>query len=117
MASSAACRDAIERLATQLERLDPQLRAKHLPTRSVLCRIPDLGIFFTAALDETGVHHIEEVSTTEPPTAEVKITVGSDELVALADGSDDLVGAWLHGRLQVSAPIRDILRLRGFIGM
>lgn len=45
------------------------------------------------------------------------MTVASDDLIALADGEDDFISAWLHGRIQVSAPMRDMLRLRSVLGL
>jgi predicted lipid carrier protein YhbT len=102
-----------------LDEVDPQIRVRNLPERSVVCVVKDLDIAFTAHLDGTGVHDIAQVVPTAsvPPQAEVKVSVHSDDLVALADGEDDLLGAWLHGRVQVSAPVRDMLRLRALLGM
>jgi hypothetical protein len=37
--------------------------------------------------------------------------------VALADGDDDFLQAWLRGRVQISAPVRDVLRLRALVGL
>jgi hypothetical protein len=38
-------------------------------------------------------------------------------LIALVNREDDFVSAWLHGRVQVSAPVRDMLRLRSVLGL
>ena len=53
----------------------------------------------------------------EPPSAEVKVTLASDDLIALADGKDDFISAWLHGRVHISAPMRDMLRMRSILGL
>jgi predicted lipid carrier protein YhbT len=113
------CRSAIDRLAATLERVDPDVRAKHVPSRSVLCRVKDLDVTFTARVDEEGVHDIAQVRKTAPtaPQADVRLALASDDLIALADGEDDFINAWLHGRVQVSAPVRDMLRLRGLLGL
>jgi predicted lipid carrier protein YhbT len=110
------CRSAIDRLATVLDTVDDETRAKHLPRRTVLCTVKDLDIAFSARLDEAGVHDIKQVAAGSPP-AEVRLTVASDDLVALANGDDDFLSAWLHGRVQVSAPMRDMLRLRSILGL
>jgi predicted lipid carrier protein YhbT len=102
-----------------LDQVDPEIRTRHLPQRTVTCRVKDLGVLFTARLDEDGVHDIAQVArgAPAPPQADVRVTVVSDDLIALADGEDDLLNAWLHGRVQVSAPMRDMLRLRAVLGL
>lgn len=118
MATIKQCRAAIDRLAATVDDVDHETRTKHLPRRTLLCTVRDLDVAFTARVDEAGVHDIAQVprNATEPPQAEVKVTVSSDDLIALADGEDDFMSAWLHGRLHVSAPMRDMLRLRSVLG-
>jgi len=41
----------------------------------------------------------------------------SDELVALSRGDEDFLHGWLRGRIQVSASMRDLLRLRSLFGL
>lgn len=119
MATARQCRSALTRLATALDTVDPDTRARHLPERSVACRVKDLDVVFTARLDETGLHDIAQVprSASEAPQADVKVSVDSDDLIALAAGEDEFISAWLHGRLQISAPMRDMLRLRSVLGL
>lgn len=119
MATVKQCRSAIDQLAATLDGVDPHLRTKHLPQRSVACRVRDLGVVFVAELDEDGVHDIALADPTpdEHGPADVRITLDSDDLVALARGEDEFVRAWLHGRVQVSASVRDLLRLRSVLGL
>lgn len=119
MASAKQCRSALGRLAATLETVNPEVRSRHLRQRTVMCRVKDLDLLFTARLDEDGVHDIAQVarSAPTPPQADVRVTVVSDDLIALADGEDDFISAWLHGRVQVSAPMRDMLRLRSLLGL
>jgi predicted lipid carrier protein YhbT len=119
VASAKQCRSALNRLAATLDTVDPETRARHLPERTVMCRVKDLDVVFTARLDEAGLHDIAQVARTAPtpPQADVRVSVVSDDLVALADGDDDFISAWLHGRVQVSAPMRDMLRLRSVLGL
>jgi hypothetical protein len=49
--------------------------------------------------------------------ADVRITMTSDQLLALAAGDDDFLHAWLRGRVTVSASMRDLLRLRSLFGI
>jgi hypothetical protein len=119
MASVKDCEGALRRLAAELVELDPELRARHVPSRRIACRIKDLDVVYTARLDEDGVHGLAATSPVGeiPANTEVKITVTSDDLLALADGEDDFLQAWLRGRVQISAPVRDILRLRLLVGL
>jgi predicted lipid carrier protein YhbT len=117
MASVKQCRASLNRLAALLATVDPELRRKHLPNRTVVCHVKDLGVSFTARLDQDGLHDIAQVAATASPHAEVTVTVDSGDLVALAAGKQDVMTAWLHGRVQVSAPMRDMLRLRSILGL
>lgn len=132
MASVEDCRKAIKRLAAQLASVDADVRARHVPRRTVACRLNDLDVTFSGRLDEDGVHDVvlrtrkDAVLRTQrggaqpadpEPDADVRLTMDSDELVALADGTDDFLHAWLRGRIQVSASMRDLLRLRSLFGL
>ena len=116
MASVEQCRVALDGLIAALASVDPVLRAKHVPERTVACRIDDLDLTFVGRLDEHGLHDLEESSEGDSG-ADVRVTMSSDELVALAEGRDDFLHAWLRGRIQVSASMRDLLRLRSLFGI
>jgi len=119
MATVKQCRSALKRLAASLDGVDAESRSRHLPRRSVSCTVPDLDVSFSALVDETGVHDItlHEGADPAPGSADVRIVVHSDDLVDLADGRQDFLTAWLRGRVQVSAPMRDMLRLRSLLGL
>lgn len=124
MASVEDCRKALDGLAAALAAVEPELRARHVPTRTVACRLADLEVTFVGRLDEDGVHDVvlrapngSEEAGGEALEVDVRLTMDSDELVALADGSDDFLHAWLRGRVQVSASMRDLLRLRSLFGL
>jgi len=119
MATVKDCEGAMRRLASWLADVDPELRSRHVPSRRVACRIKDLDVVYVARLDEDGVHGLAPASPVGeiPADTEVKVTVTSDDLLALANGDDDLMQAWLRGRIQISAPMRDMLRLRALVGL
>ena len=117
MATVRQCRSAIGRLTKQLDGLDPALREKHVPKRTVACKVRDLDVTFTARLDPAGAHDIAQCPAAEDPAADVKLALDSDLLIALADGQEDFLTAWLRGRMHVSASMRDMLRLRSFFGL
>jgi predicted lipid carrier protein YhbT len=120
MASAKQCRSAVDQLCATLDAVDPEFRARHIPRRTVACRVKDLELVFTARLDEDGVHDVAEAASSNgspAPQADVRVTVDSDDLIALINREDDFINAWLHGRVQVSAPVRDMLRLRSVLGL
>jgi len=110
------CRKALESLTSALAAVDAELRARHVPRRTVACRLSDLDVIFVGRLDEHGVHDVEEVVDVEPDV-DVRLTMDSDELISLSQGSDDFLHAWLRGRIQISASMRDLLRLRTLFGL
>jgi hypothetical protein len=46
------------------------------------------------------------------PKADIRLTMTSDDLVALTDGRLHFGSAWASGRLKLEAGLRDLLRLR-----
>jgi predicted lipid carrier protein YhbT len=116
LASVERCREAVDDLVASLAKVDPVLRAKHVPRRSVACTVSDLELTFCGRLDEDGLHDLVEMPDGEAD-ADVRITMTSDQLLALAAGDDDFLHAWLRGRVTVSASMRDLLRLRSLFGI
>lgn len=116
MATIEACRSALDDLAAMLAAVDTDLRARHVPTRTIACRLSDLDCVFVGRLDADGVHDVRE-SADDEAAADVRLTMTSDELVALSRREEDFLHAWLRGRIQVSASMRDLLRLRSLFGL
>jgi len=115
MATLVQCRRALDDLAQALAGVSPELRARHVPDRSVACHVSDLDRTFVCRLDTEGVHDLAEAST--EVSTDIRLTMSSEELVALARGDEDFLTAWLRGRIQVSASMRDLLRLRSLLGL
>ena len=116
MATLKQCRAAVKDLVRSLDGVHPELRAKHVPKRSVACHVSDLDVTFVGRLDENGLHNLKESPDPEPQV-DVRLTMDSDQLIALANGTDDFLPAWVRGRVQVSASVRDLLRLRSLFGI
>ena len=112
MATLDECTSAVEDLASRLALVDPEIMRRHAVDRSITCHINDLGVDYSAEL-EGG--RLTEVRLEPNPRAQVKVRVSSDDLVALSRGEMHAGHAWATGRLRVSAPLRDLLRLRSFI--
>jgi hypothetical protein len=60
--------------------------------RSLSCRLTDLN--------------------QEVPKADIRLTMSSDDLVAMTDGRLHFGSAWATGRVKLEAGLRDLLRLR-----
>lgn len=106
---------ALDELTSKLAAVEPELRARHVPDRSVSCYLTDLDTVFACRLDEHGVHDLVEGEPAEP--ADLRVSMRSDVLLGLASGDEDFLSAWLRGRVQVSASVRDLLRLRSLFGL
>ncbi|RAY13861.1 hypothetical protein DPM19_16250 [Actinomadura craniellae] len=110
MANESECRAALGRIVKRLIEVDPQEFAAHAVDRSISCRITDLGLAFASRLHSGGLDPFEP--TEDPGTAQVRISVRSDDLVALADDELHAARAWATGRLKIEASIFDLVRLR-----
>jgi predicted lipid carrier protein YhbT len=115
MATVDQCRAALDDLSAKLAGVDPDLRARHVPDRTVSCHVTDLDVTFACRLDQDGVHDLIEASPDSP--ADLRLAVDSNELIALTAGDEDFLSAWLRGRVHVAASMRDLLRLRSLFGL
>ncbi|MDQ6650373.1 MAG: SCP2 sterol-binding domain-containing protein [Actinomycetota bacterium] len=112
MATLEECEAALEKLAHRLSGVDADLRRRHVLERTVSCKIPDLGATFSGQLRDGGLHDVEP----EPlPGAQIKLTVTSDDLVAITEGRLNFATAWATGKLKVEASMLDLLKLRGML--
>ncbi|TMK19621.1 MAG: SCP2 sterol-binding domain-containing protein [Actinobacteria bacterium] len=97
-----------------VKRLDgAELDGASLPEneRSILCVITDLDLTYRADYAGGRIRKLRLLKTPDG-TADVRISLGSDELVALANGKTSLPMALLFGRIRVDANARDLLLLR-----
>ncbi len=103
---------ALRGLVARLAEVDPELRRKHVLERSVSCRVADLRVVYSARLTDDGITGL----TTEPcDPAQVRLSIASDDLLALLDGRLAVPTAWATGRLQVEANLLDLLKLRSLL--
>jgi hypothetical protein len=112
MASVEECRAALAKLVAQFDEIDEEDRAKHVVERTVSCRVSDLDAIFYGRLHYGGLDPFTEVPPTDGKPADVKLTIVSDDLVALVEGELDLARALLGGRVKIDASFGDLLRLR-----
>jgi hypothetical protein len=109
------CRTALDRLSENMGEAGPDAHSATLPDRSLSCRVTDHDITFTGRLRDGGIHDIETVPGAPPHRAQIRLTLTSDDLVALVDGELHFARAWGSGRVKLEASLRDLLRLRALL--
>ena len=81
--------------------------------RSVSCRLTDLDQLVVGRLASGSVHDLTTVADgPSVPRADIRLTMTSDDLIALTDGRLHFGQAWATGRVKLEAGLRDLLRLR-----
>jgi hypothetical protein len=84
--------------------------------RSLSCRLTDLGQVLVGRLTTGAVRDLRAVPDDPSlPKADIRLTMTSDDLLALTRGEVSFAKAWSSGRLKLDAGIRDLLRLRSLI--
>jgi predicted lipid carrier protein YhbT len=112
LASEAECDDAFRGLADLLAGLDPDLRKKYVIDRTVSCRVSDLNVTWSGRICDDGLIGI---TTSDDSKAQVRFTVGSDDLLALIAGQFMVGSAFATGKLRIQASPLDLLRLGSFL--
>ena len=112
MATKRQCEAALRSLAKRLDGVDASLRKRHAPDRTVTCRIPDLDTTFSGRLHEGALLDISNVALDD---AQIRLTVSSDDLLAVTNGDLAFSSAWAEGRLKIEASVLDMIRLRGML--
>lgn len=109
MATKQECELAFTELAAKLGEVDPHTRKRMVLERSVSARIPDLGAVFQGELRDGGLHDVRETPSAD---AQIRLTLSSDTLLALTQGSLSFTKAWTTGQLKIDASVLDLLKLR-----
>lgn len=110
MASLDQCRVAIETLADRLAEAE-DAQEKTLD-RTLSCFVSDLDVTFSGRLQEG---HIRDVTTEPAAKAQIRLTIKSDDLVALTEGDLSFGSAFTTGRLKIDASFFDLLKLRSLL--
>jgi hypothetical protein len=113
MATKRECEAALRGLAKRLDGVDDSLKKRHALDRTVSCRIPDLNTTFSGRLS-SGV--LSDIAEDKPINdAQIRLTVCSDDLLAVTNGELPLTHAWAEGKLKIEASMLDMLRLRSLL--
>ncbi|PWV46058.1 MULTISPECIES: SCP2 sterol-binding domain-containing protein [Nocardiopsis] len=113
MSSIDACLEGIARANERILAKPLDRRREHIRERTVRVIVPDLGTAFDMRLTTDGLTDVTPHPLDAPAgTPQVRVTVSSDDLVALAEDRLDPAKALFTRRLKVDASFSDMLRLR-----
>ncbi|MBO0803520.1 MAG: hypothetical protein J2P25_10675 [Nocardiopsaceae bacterium] len=110
MHSAEECRAALQKLAGRLSELSPAERETYFGNRTASVTVPDLDVTFATRLG-AGDDPVTEARPSDPP-ADIRLTMGSDEVVSLAESPMNIARAWVAGRVKIEASMKDLFRLR-----
>jgi predicted lipid carrier protein YhbT len=102
------CEQALHELARRMADSDAA-RRKAGVDRTMSCTIRDLDVVFAGRLKDGRLLDIRQVDQRD---AQVRLSMTSDDLLAMMDGRLKMASAWATGRLKVDAGFRDIMKLR-----
>jgi hypothetical protein len=81
--------------------------------RSLSCRLTDLHEVVMGRLSAGSVRDVHVLPHgPDVPKADIRLTMTSDDLIAMTDGRLHFGKAWASGKVKLEAGLRDILRLR-----
>jgi Alkyl sulfatase C-terminal len=102
------CEQALHELSGRLANSDSS-RRKVTFDRTMTCAIRDLDVIFSGRLKDGQLIDIGQATSRD---AQVRLTMSSDDLLALVAGQLKVPAAWATGRIKVEAGVRDLLTLR-----
>ena len=109
MATVEECRTALHELAKRLASNAAEASQKLDFDRTLACRVTDLETAFHGRLVGG---QIEGLADGDDPAAKIKLTLSSDDLIALVNGQLNVASAWASGRIKINASVLDLLKLR-----
>ncbi len=112
MASEKQVEATILDLMRRLERVDPSYRSMLPSRRTIEAECPDLGLVYHAHWRNG---RIGELHPGAADRADIRIEVGSEDLLALARGELDFSRAYATNRVRLDASMTDLLRLRAVL--
>ncbi len=84
--------------------------------RSLSCRLTDLDEVVLGRLSTGAVRDLHVLPHGPAvPKADIRLTMKSDDLLALTDGELHFGKAWATGKVKLEAGLRDLLRLRKIV--
>ncbi|MDP9115756.1 MAG: SCP2 sterol-binding domain-containing protein [Actinomycetota bacterium] len=109
MASVEECAQAFQGLAARLASADPVAKKRAALDRTLTCTLRDLDVIFAGRLHDGELRDIAQV---ERADGQVRMSMTSDDLIALVAGELSMGSAWASGRIKIDASVFDLLKLR-----
>jgi predicted lipid carrier protein YhbT len=106
------CERALQELAGKLAGNSATGVRDKIEDRSLSCELRDLGLTYGGHLREGRLEDIRQVSDGR---AQIRLSMTSDDLLALTQGRLNLGRAWATGRVKISASVFDLLKLRSML--
>jgi hypothetical protein len=108
MATVDQCREALQQIASRLA-ADPAAAARVGLDRTLACHIRDLNAYFNGRLRDGT---IVDLADGDNPSAQIRLSLAGDDLLAIVAGELGFAGAWASGRVSLKASFGDMLKLR-----
>lgn len=102
---------ALETLTSRVSDMDATVRQAKLIDRTLSCHVSDLGVTYLTRLGPHGADPIKEAHDGFP-SAQIRFTARSDDVLAIASDPGSFARAWLSGKLKVEGNFFDLLHLR-----
>jgi hypothetical protein len=102
------CASALDALAARLA-ASAEAQSKVAFDRTLSCKLRDLDAVFSARLLDG---RLIDIGRSDSVDAQIRLTMSSDDLLALIDGTLHVAPAWATGRIRIEAGVRDLIRLR-----
>ncbi|HJQ42157.1 MAG TPA: SCP2 sterol-binding domain-containing protein [Jatrophihabitantaceae bacterium] len=115
MATVAQCEQAFHDLAARLAAADSSARKKAAFDRTLSCTLDDLDVTFAGRLKDgqlTDIRRVDTAGGDESRSAQVRMTMSSDDLLTMVAGKLNMGTAWATGRVKIDASVLDLMRLR-----
>jgi putative sterol carrier protein len=109
MATVDEVRNVLEKLAGKVARKSDELNLEDDFERTLAVEVTDLGQAFSAKL---AGGKLTDLLDGDAPDAEVRIIIGSDDLIALSKKELKPAKAFLTGKIKVKASVKDLAKLR-----
>ena len=111
MAEISDCQAPLSELAERRAAVDPKHKEKKIPDRTLSLHRMDHDVLFAGRLHQGELVDLRLASPHEPP-ANIRLSMTSDDLIALTERRLNFAHAWATGRVRLDASLRDLLRLR-----
>ncbi|MFJ3335999.1 sterol-binding protein [Streptomyces sp. NPDC086766] len=112
MATIEECRTALEKLSDTMRGAEGDVRAAAAMDRSVSCLITDLDVTFVGLLTAGRIEVHRTLTGPPAESAQIRLAMTGDDLVALVEGELHFARAWGSGRVRLEASLFDLFRLR-----